>query len=85
MAICGANAAGKSTILKLMAGFLQPSEGEIIRDKNAKCAVFWQHHQDQLDLNLTPIETLSQFCPGETEAAYRAHLNSFGIGPSMIN
>ena len=85
IAICGANAAGKSTILKLLAGFLKPSSGEVERDKNAKCAVFWQHHQDQLDMNSTPMETLKQFCPGEKDAAYRAHLSSFGIGPDMIN
>jgi len=58
IALCGANAAGKSTILKLLAGFLKPSLGDINRNKNAICAVFWQHHQDQLDLNLTPITTL---------------------------
>lgn len=41
IALCGANAAGKSTILKILAGFLKETSGEVIRNKNATCAVFW--------------------------------------------
>ena len=41
IALCGANAAGKSTILKILAGFLKASTGDVNRTKNAICAVFW--------------------------------------------
>lgn len=36
-------------------------------------------------MNLTPMETLKQFCPGELDADYRKHLARFGISASMLD
>ena len=41
MAIVGANAAGKSTVLKLIAGTLKPSSGTITRSQEAIITAFW--------------------------------------------
>lgn len=44
IAIVGSNAAGKSTMLKLITGTLKPITGEIIRAPEAIITAFWQHH-----------------------------------------
>lgn len=46
IAIVGANAAGKSTMLKLITGTLKPVAGEVVRASKAVITAFWQHHQD---------------------------------------
>jgi ATP-binding cassette subfamily F protein 3 len=52
--IMGQNGAGKSTIFKLMTGVLQPSEGQIHLENDAKIAIAEQMIPlDKLDLTLT--------------------------------
>ena len=84
VAIVGANAAGKSTVLKLIAGTLKPSAGTITRAHEAVITAFWQHHQDQLNMNISPVEQLStlvssQLSPKEANDKVRSHLARFGI------
>jgi ATP-binding cassette subfamily F protein 3 len=45
--------------------------------------MFTQHHIDQLDLELTPLQQLSKNFPDSLEEKYRAHLSSFGIVGKM--
>ena len=42
--LIGANGAGKSTFVKILSGALEPTEGEIIFDKNKRMAVLKQDH-----------------------------------------
>ena len=42
--LIGANGAGKSTFVKILSGVLEPTEGEIIFDKNKRMAVLKQDH-----------------------------------------
>jgi ATPase subunit of ABC transporter with duplicated ATPase domains len=42
--IIGANGAGKSTFVKILSGELDPSEGEVIFDKNKRMSVLAQNH-----------------------------------------
>ena len=44
-----------------------------------RLAYFTQHHVDQLDLTLTPIEQLARLFPGLKEEQYRGKLAKFGI------
>ena len=37
--LIGANGAGKSTFVKILSGVLEPTEGEVIFDKNKRMAV----------------------------------------------
>jgi ATP-binding cassette subfamily F protein 2 len=56
VALVGPNGAGKSTLLKLMIGELIPCEGEISRHSHLKIAYYNQHSEDQLDMNMNPLD-----------------------------
>ena len=42
--IIGANGSGKSTFLKVLAGEIEPSKGEVILDKGERISVLKQDH-----------------------------------------
>lgn len=56
--IIGANGAGKSTLLALLLEQLNPLHGTVLLERSATIAIFTQHHIDQLDLRMTPIDFL---------------------------
>ncbi|CAG8450161.1 12740_t:CDS:10 [Ambispora leptoticha] len=56
IALVGPNGVGKSTLLKLMMGELQPNLGRIARHTNLKLAKYNQHSADQLEMDLSPIQ-----------------------------
>ena len=85
LAIVGPNGAGKTTLLKLLAGQLEPTKGHLYRHGRLRIGLFTQHHVDQLDLQLTPIQLLHQRFPGKTEEEYRHSLGAFGLsGPLAL-
>lgn len=59
IAFIGDNGNGKSTLAKLLSGSLQPLAGKIQFAKHCKIAYFSQNQTDLLDVNSTPIETIS--------------------------
>ncbi|KAL9259154.1 ABC transporter F family member 3-like protein [Drosera capensis] len=79
IAMVGPNGIGKSTILKLISGELQPSSGTVFRSAKVRIAVFSQHHVDGLDLSSNPLLYMMRCYPGVPEQKLRAHLGSFGI------
>ncbi|XP_068640397.1 ABC transporter F family member 3 [Aristolochia californica] len=79
IAMVGANGIGKSTILKLISGELQPSSGTIFRSAKVRMAVFSQHHVDGLDLSSNPLLYMMRCYPGVPDQKLRAHLGSFGV------
>lgn len=56
VAILGANGTGKSTLLHLITGVLQPCEGTISKHSNLKLAKYSQHSADQLPYDKSPLE-----------------------------
>lgn len=56
IAILGANGTGKSTLLHLITGVLQPCEGTISKHSNLKLAKYSQHSADQLPYDKSPLE-----------------------------
>lgn len=56
--LLGENGNGKSTLVKLMTGALEPTEGEIRRKSSARIAIVNQHHADQLDLQARDTRSL---------------------------
>ncbi|KAG6836250.1 hypothetical protein H0H93_009815 [Arthromyces matolae] len=56
VAILGANGTGKSTLLHLITGALQPCEGTISKHASLKLAKYSQHSADQLPFESSPIE-----------------------------
>ncbi|XP_031501783.1 ABC transporter F family member 3 isoform X2 [Nymphaea colorata] len=83
IAMVGPNGIGKSTILKLIAGELQPSSGTIFRSAKVRMAVFSQHHVDGLDLSSNPLLYMMRCYPGVPEQKLRAHLGSFGVSGNL--
>lgn len=79
IAMVGPNGIGKSTILKLIAGELQPSSGTVFRSAKVRIAVFSQHHVDGLDLSSNPLLYMMRCFPGVPEQKLRAHLGSLGV------
>jgi len=58
IAILGANGAGKSTLIKILTRELELLEGQQYVSSRARYSLFTQHHMDQLDLLLDPMEQL---------------------------
>ena len=63
IALLGANGNGKSTMAKLLAGRLQPMQGEIRRSRKLKVGYFAQHQTDELDLDATPLLSMERVAP----------------------
>jgi len=56
----GANGVGKSTLVKLITGALQPISGDCIRNRQSRIALFTQYHIDQLNLEQSAVDFLLQ-------------------------
>jgi ATP-binding cassette subfamily F protein 3 len=83
VAVVGANGMGKSTMLKLLNGEIQPTGGYLFKHHKLRLAKFSQHFVDQLDLNLSALEFYRTNFPGKDDQAYRSHLGSFGISGNL--
>ena len=87
--LLGENGNGKTTLVKLIMGELQPSDGDVLRSPHARFAVVNQHHADQIDLSLTPLEFLKSQFPGDGSYEHmqklRSHLSSCGVTSGSSN
>jgi ATPase subunit of ABC transporter with duplicated ATPase domains len=83
MGVMGPNGAGKSTFLKLITGRLQPVEGTISTNKNAKIAYFAQHHSAEMDLNMTPTDFMISRFPETKVGQLKAHLAKVGCSGDL--
>ncbi len=79
IALLGANGNGKSTLVKLLAGNLSPQLGEIHKSGKLKVGYFAQFQTDELDVNLTPYQTMQQVMLKLPEPKVRALLGKFGF------
>lgn len=79
IALVGANGNGKSTLIKLIAGNLDPMKGSIIKKKNLKIGYFAQHQADELDLEKTGYQVLSEIDPEKPDLFIRGVLGRFGF------
>lgn len=83
IALVGPNGAGKSTLINLIAGDLTPTKGILFRHGRLRLARFSQHHVDQLDLALSPVEVLRDMYPGKDILEYRSWLGKYGISGDL--
>ena len=79
----GENGNGKTTLIKLLIGELDPTLGEIKRSPHARIALVNQHHADQIDFSKTPLEFMRDKFPGDGsydhDLRLRSHLASCGV------
>ena len=79
IALLGANGAGKSTFIKMLAGAVPPLAGERLAAKDLKIGYFAQHQLEQLDMRATPVEHLKELDASLGEKAARDFLGGFGF------
>jgi len=75
--LVGPNGAGKSTLLKILAGALQPQQGERILGHNVRCGYLAQYRQDTMDVSRTVLEEALDTPSRITEQTVRTILGSF--------
>jgi ATP-binding cassette subfamily F protein 1 len=83
VAIVGPNGAGKSTLLNLLAGDLEPLQGECRRSQKLRIGRYSQHFVDLLTMDETPVQYLLRLYPDQEgpskQETVRAKLGKFGL------
>jgi ATP-binding cassette subfamily F protein 3 len=79
IALLGSNGNGKSTLAKLLAGRLAPSDGGITRANKLKIGYFAQHQLDELHLNESAYDHVRDLMPNAPEAQVRARAGAIGF------
>ena len=85
--LLGENGEGKTTLVKVLLGQLEPTRGVAYLDHGARVALVNQHHADQLSFEKTPLAFMLEKFPGDGGAAHerevRAHLASVGVSAAQ--
>lgn len=79
IALIGPNGQGKSTLIKTLIGHLKPLKGNIEYATHLKVGYFAQHQLEQLDEQLSPLQTIQAISPQATEHEIRSFLGGFNI------
>ena len=81
--LLGENGDGKTTLVKVMLGHLDPTAGSVTVDRGARVALVNQHHADQLSYDKTPLAFMLEKFPGDGslhhEQELRSHLAGCGV------
>lgn len=77
--LLGKNGNGKSTLAKLLYGDLKLMKGTMSKQAKLKISFFTQHQMEELPLDKTPLEFISELLPTKTETQVRSILANFGI------
>lgn len=82
VAIVGPNGTGKSTLLKLMTGGLEPLDGMVKRHNHLKIGMYHQHLTELLDPKLTPLEYMvdPSLCPHASWRSFQCYHGTVAYG-----
>ena len=83
--LLGANGNGKSTLAKLIAGRLQPMQGDQHRSAKLRVGFFAQHQIEDLDAGRTPYDHLKDLMPDARPEKVRQFLGSFGFSKNKAD
>ena len=81
--IVGPNGAGKTTLIKGLVGDLSLQDGFYYKHGRLRVGLFTQHHVEQLELKLSPVEQMMKVFPDNHSETFRMHLGSFGISGNL--
>ncbi|MBA2651207.1 MAG: ATP-binding cassette domain-containing protein [Tatlockia sp.] len=79
IALLGPNGEGKSTLIKTLTGSLAPISGSIYRSTNLQIGYYAQHQLDELNYQLSPVETIGALSPETREQTIRDYLGGFNF------
>ena len=77
--IIGKNGSGKSTLLKLLTGELEPTDGDVFHTKKVRIGRYYQHFEDTLPMEKTPVEYLQSLTTDKSITDIRKHLSKFNL------
>jgi ATP-binding cassette subfamily F protein 3 len=77
IAIIGPNGCGKTTLLRMVAGEMEPDEGKISLGYGVSIGYFAQHHSEMLMPQKTVIDEVYQVVPHETVGFVRGVCSAF--------
>eukprot|EP00127_Corallochytrium_limacisporum_P004676 Clim_evm30s172 gene=Clim_evmTU30s172 len=78
VALVGANGVGKSTLMKVLADQLTPTDGHVSKNPKARVGYFTQHHIDHVDFEKSALNHFRSIFDAE-EQEVRKHLGGFGL------
>ena len=84
IALVGVNGAGKSTMLKLISGEIDPLDGAVVRRGKLRIGLFSQHFVDQLDMSRCALEEMRDTMgPKVSEQELRSRLGNFAVSADL--
>lgn len=83
--LVGLNGSGKSTIIKLINGEIKPDQGEVIVRNGIRIGYYNQHFDQNLPLDLTPVEYIRDFVNYRSIELARKHLGTIRLEPTAHN
>ena len=70
---------GKSTLLKLLTGEVDPTKGDVRRNPRLRMGIYNQHFVDRLPMDKTPVEHLRDRFQDEDYQSVRNRLGKYGL------
>ena len=83
IALLGPNGEGKSTLIKTLTGEIMPLSGTIARSPHLNIGYYAQHQLEQLDCNMSPVQTIQALSPEAKEQTIRDYLGGFNFMGDM--
>ncbi|CEI88046.1 hypothetical protein RMCBS344292_02447 [Rhizopus microsporus] len=84
IAFIGPNGCGKTTLLNMLVGKVQPTSGEVYKHPLLRIGYFSQNVVDQLGLDVSPVEYMMSQYPSLSEQECRSHFGTSGLSGNVV-